>query len=76
MTGDFKTTSKYGDYQLNLDGITFDTDEISAVVFSTKEGHDYGMRHLENGKDTKLHGAPDLLQVYMAARLRLNTMHR
>lgn len=48
VTGEFKTTSKYGDYQLNLDGITFDTDEISAVVFSTKEGHDYGMRHLEN----------------------------
>ncbi len=48
VTGDFRTTSKYGDYQLNLDGITFDTDEISAVVFSTKEGHDYGMRHLEN----------------------------
>ena len=48
VTGEFKTTSKYGDYQLNLDGITFDTDEISAVVFSTKEGHDYGMRHVEN----------------------------
>ncbi len=69
VTGDFKTTSKYGDYQLNLDGITFDTDEISAVVFSTKEGHDYGMRHLENvwrgheiawctGFTTSVHGCP------------------
>ena len=48
MTGEFKTKSSYGDYQLNLSGITFDTDEISAVVVSTKEGHDYGMRHLEN----------------------------
>lgn len=69
VTGEFKTTSKYGDYQLNLDGITFDTDEISAVVFSTKEGHDYGMRHLENvwkghkiawctGFTTSSHGCP------------------
>ena len=69
VTGKFKTTSKYGDYQLNLDGITFDTDEISAVVFSTKEGHDYGMRHLENvwrgneiawctGFTTSVHGCP------------------
>lgn len=69
VTGEFKTTSKYGDYQLNLDGITFDTDEISAVVFSTKEGHDYGMRHLENvwkghkiawctGFTTSVHGCP------------------
>ena len=69
VTGEFKTTSKYGDYQLNLDGITFDTSKISAVVFSTKEGHDYGMRHLENvwrgneiawctGFTTSVHGCP------------------
>lgn len=75
VTGDFKTTSKYGDYQLNLDGITFDTDEISAVVFSTKEGHDYGMRHLENvwkghkiawctGFTTSVHGCPTSSEHY------------
>ena len=75
VTGAFKTTSKYGDYQLNLDGITFDTDEISAVVFSTKEGHDYGMRHLENvwrgseiawctGFTTSVHGCPTSSEHY------------
>ena len=75
VTGEFKTTSKYGDYQLNLDGITFDTDEISAVVFSTKEGHDYGMRHLENvwkghkiawctGFTTSVHGCPTSSEHY------------
>ena len=75
VTGKFKTTSKYGDYQLNLDGITFDTDEISAVVFSTKEGHDYGMRHLENvwrgneiawctGFTTSVHGCPTSSEHY------------
>ena len=69
VTGEFKTKSSYGDYQLNLDGITFDTDEISAIVVSTKEGHDYGMRHLENvwkghkiawctGFTTSVHGCP------------------
>lgn len=75
VTGEFKTTSKYGDYQLNLDRITFDTDEISAVVFSTKEGHDYGMRHLENvwkghkiawctGFTTSVHGCPTSSEHY------------
>ena len=75
VTGEFKTTSKYGDYQLNLDGITFDTDEISAVVVSTKEGHDYGMRHLENvwkghkiawctGFTTSVHGCPTSSEHY------------
>ena len=75
VTGEFKTTSKYGDYQLNLDGITFDTSKISAVVFSTKEGHDYGMRHLENvwrgneiawctGFTTSVHGCPTSFEHY------------
>ena len=75
VTGEFKTKSNYGDYQLNLDGITFDTDEISAVVVSTKEGHDYGMRHLENvwkghkiawctGFTTSVHGCPTSSEHY------------
>lgn len=45
------TESKYGDYQLDLDGLT-DTipsgTAIYGVIVSTKEGSDYGMRHLEN----------------------------
>ena len=75
VTGEFKTKSSYGDYQLNLDGITFDTDEISAIVVSTKEGHDYGMRHLENvwkghkiawctGFTTSVHGCPTSSEHY------------
>ena len=75
VTGEFKTKSSYGDYQLNLDGITFDTSKISAVVFSTKEGHDYGMRHLENvwrgneiawctGFTTSVHGCPTSSEHY------------
>ena len=41
------TDSKYGDYQLDLDGLT-DTipsgTAIYGVIVSTKEGSDYGMR--------------------------------
>lgn len=46
------TESSYGDYQLDLDGLenTIDvgTDQIYGVIVSTKEGNDYGMRHVEN----------------------------
>ena len=49
---ELSTNSRYGDYQLDLDGLT-DTieagkDTVYGVVVSTKEGNDYGMRHLEN----------------------------
>ena len=51
VTADLMTKSRYGDYQLNLDGLT-DTiptgTAIYGVIVSTKEGSDYGMRHLEN----------------------------
>jgi hypothetical protein len=47
----FTTDTTYGDYQLNLVGIeAFDHDEdaINGVVIHTKEGSDYGLRHVEN----------------------------
>lgn len=51
VTAELLTKSRYGDYQLNLDGLT-DTipsgTAIYGVIVSTKEGSDYGMRHLEN----------------------------
>lgn len=51
VTADLMTESRYGDYQLDLDGLT-DTiptgTAIYGVIVSTKEGSDYGMRHLEN----------------------------
>ena len=51
VTAELMTDSKYGDYQLDLDGLT-DTipsgTAIYGVIVSTKEGSDYGMRHLEN----------------------------
>lgn len=51
VAAELLTKSRYGDYQLNLDGLT-DTipsgTAIYGVIVSTKEGSDYGMRHLEN----------------------------
>ena len=51
MTAELLTESRYGDYQLKLAGLT-DTipsgTAIYGVIVSTKEGSDYGMRHLEN----------------------------
>ena len=51
VTAELKTNSRYGDYQLDLEGLT-DTipsgTAIYGVIVSTKEGSDYGMRHLEN----------------------------
>jgi hypothetical protein len=47
----FLTKSDYGDYQLNLDATDLGLvgDEIvKGVVISTKEKHDYGLRHIEN----------------------------
>ena len=52
VTAELKTDSKYGDYQLKLEGldntIPPKTTAIYGVIVSTKEGSDYGMRHLEN----------------------------
>lgn len=51
----FKTSSKYGDYQLNLNfDKVADSDQISgntkvlAAVITTTDGTQYGLRHIEN----------------------------
>lgn len=49
----FKTKTKYGDYQLNLDGIkdamSFEDDDVVyGVIVSTDDNTDYAMRHVEN----------------------------
>ena len=55
VEAEFTTDSKYGDYQLNLDGFKAqmgygddDTAAVYGVIVSTTEGNDYGMRHIEN----------------------------
>lgn len=80
VTAELMTESKYGDYQLNLDGLT-DTipsgTAIYGVIVSTKEGSDYGMRHLENiwrvselawatGFTTAVHNCPTSSEHYKA----------
>lgn len=53
VTTKFKTKTKYGDYQLNLDGIKDamgfeDDDVVYGVIVSTADNTDYAMRHVEN----------------------------
>lgn len=47
-TTEFKTSSNYGDYQLNIDGLPTSINTVYGVVISTKEGSNYGLRHVEN----------------------------
>ena len=80
VTAELMTDSKYGDYQLDLDGLT-DTipsgTAIYGVIVSTKESSDYGMRHLENiwrvselawatGFTTAVHNCPTSSEHYKA----------
>ena len=69
VTAEFSTSSRYGDYQINLSGLPDDITTVYGVVVGTKEGSNYGMRHLENiwriselawstGFVTTAHGSP------------------
>lgn len=42
------TNTSYGDYQMNLDGFELGDAKVFGVVLETKEGHGYGLRHVEN----------------------------
>lgn len=52
VTTKFKTKTKYGDYQLNLDGIKeamgFNNDDVVYGVIVSTDDTDYAMRHVEN----------------------------
>lgn len=53
----FKTKTKYGDYQLNLDGIKdamdFEDDDVVYGVIVSTDDTDYAMRHVENIRKTE-----------------------
>ena len=48
-TAELSAESKYGDYQISVEGLELDmsTDQVYGVVLSTDQ-NDYGLRHLEN----------------------------
>lgn len=48
VTADFRTSSNYGDYQMNLSGLPDDITTVYGVIVGTKEGDSYGLRHVEN----------------------------
>lgn len=64
------TETGYGDYEMVMDGMDAINDAvIYGVIISTKEGNDYGLRHIENiwrkvdlawctGFTTEIHGCP------------------
>jgi major membrane immunogen (membrane-anchored lipoprotein) len=45
---DFTTDTKYGDYELDVNGLPKTVNTVYGVVISTKEGDNYGLRRLEN----------------------------
>ena len=55
-TTEFSTSSRYGDYQLDITSDDLkNVNTVYGVVVSTKEGSSYGLRHVENiWKKTKL----------------------
>ena len=80
VTASLSTSTSYGDYQVDVD---LDQDTVSklgnvyGVILSTKEGNDYGMRHLENvwrtteiawctGFTTSVHNCPTSSDHYKA----------
>lgn len=79
-TATLSTNTSYGDYQVDVD---LDDDTVKnmgnvyGVILSTKEGNDYGMRHLENvwrtteiawctGFTTSVHNCPTSSEHYKA----------
>ena len=77
VTADFRTSSKYGDYQMNLSELPEDIKTVYGVVIGTKEGDSYGLRHVENiwkisklawstGFTTEVHGSPVQYKDYVS----------
>ena len=76
-SAELSTTSRYGDYQIDVEGIPETVSTVYAVVLNTQEGAGYGLRHLENvwrvselafctGFTTEVHGSPTSSDHYKA----------
>ena len=82
LSAELSTETKYGDYQLDIDGLRDKLTErgatkINGVVINTKESSSYGLRHLENiwkmkelawstGFTESVHGCPTSSAHYKA----------
>ena len=82
LSAELSTETKYGDYQLDIDGLrdkltAHGATKINGVVINTKEGSSYGLRHLENiwkmkelawstGFTESVHGCPTSSAHYKA----------
>lgn len=78
VKAELTTESSYGDYQMELEGLTLSSDTaIYGVALETKEGASYGLRHMENiwrqvnlawctGFTDAIHGCPTSSKHYEA----------
>lgn len=82
LSAELSTETRYGDYQLDIDGLRnkltdHGATKINGVVINTKEGSSYGLRHLENiwkmkelawstGFTESVHGCPTSSAHYKA----------
>lgn len=82
LSAELSTETRYGDYQLDIDGLrdkltAHGATKINGVVINTKEGSSYGLRHLENiwkmkelawstGFTESVHGCPTSSAHYKA----------
>ena len=75
-TAELETSTTYGDYQINVDGLPEEKlENISGVMLETTDGTSYGLRHLENiwrkselafstGFTKEVHGCPTSWEHY------------
>ena len=48
VTPSISTDTKYGDYEIDMDGLDLGDDTVFGAVVTMKDGKQYGMLHLEN----------------------------
>ena len=75
-SAELETSTTYGDYQINVDGLPEEKlENISGVILETTDGTSYGLRHLENiwrkselafstGFTESVHGCPTSSEHY------------
>lgn len=48
LTAEITTTSRYGNYEINIADLELELDKIQGVVLETEDGKRFGLKHLEN----------------------------
>ena len=48
LTSEITTTSRYGNYEIEIKDLEIELDKIQGVVLETEDGKKFGLKHLEN----------------------------